>query len=72
MQVRIGGELRKVDEKIAYVGDTPIVEKRCEICMHIWVCAIYRAIKPLMENWPEDHRPFEASEVAKICKAFMR
>lgn len=34
------------------------------------VCSIVRAVAPLMEKWPENDRPFEAADLAKICGEF--
>jgi len=47
----------------------------CLKCGHMKTCAIFRAIKPLMDNWPDgdspdDHkplRPFEAETIAIVC-----
>jgi hypothetical protein len=58
-------------EGIDFVEDTPIIPASCELCSHIVVCAIYRAVKPLMDNWPESQRPFNAEEIARICRQFV-
>jgi len=47
-----------------------VVDKSCKMCSHVKVCSIYRAVKPLLGNWEEKDRPFEAEEIAKICKEF--
>ncbi|KKM08136.1 hypothetical protein LCGC14_1726970 [marine sediment metagenome] len=43
----------------------------CNKCGHTRVCTVLRAIGPLMANWPEDSRPFEANQIASICKEFI-
>jgi hypothetical protein len=50
----------------------------CLRCGHLKTCAIYRAIKPLMGNWPDGDdpktkqslRPFEAESIAQICTEY--
>lgn len=44
---------------------------RCSKCGHARVCSILRAIAPLMTNWDDKTRPFEADEIASICKAYI-
>jgi len=39
----------------------------CLKCGHISICAIYKAIKPLMGNWEEQQQPFKAEEISKVC-----
>ena len=55
---------------IAIVNGVPIMKRRCRLCTHFNVCSIYKAIHPLMENWPDSQRPFEAEDIAQICKEF--
>jgi len=43
--------------------------KSCERCSHLNVCAVYRAVAPLLNSF-EARKPFEAKELARICKEF--
>lgn len=47
------------------------VKHDCGKCGHVKVCAVFRAVDPLMKNWEEQDRPFEATELANICKEFI-
>jgi hypothetical protein len=62
---------RQSFEGIEFPVDAPIIPASCEMCSHVIVCAIYRAVKPLMDNWPEYQRPFNAEEIARICRQFI-
>lgn len=42
----------------------------CSKCGHIAVCAVNKAIAPLMGNWPEDMKPFEPGKIAVICNFY--
>ena len=64
--VVVRGNLAKYDQ----FNIDKVVDKSCKMCSHVKVCSIYRAVKPLLENWEEKDRPFEAEEIAKICKEF--
>jgi len=46
---------------------------QCTKCGHIKVCAVFRAIAPLMEDFKKKggEPPFEAVEMAKICKNYL-
>jgi len=44
-----------------------VIKKSCKYCVHFNVCALYRAIKPLLENW-EDQKPFLPEDLANICR----
>lgn len=47
-------------------------ERKCDECGHLPVCAILRAIGPLLaQKWEDDDRPFEPEELATICKQFL-
>ena len=46
------------------------VDKKCTYCSHLNVCAVYRAVKPLLGNWNDKDRPFEAESLAKVCREF--
>jgi len=40
----------------------------CSRCVHIRVCAVFRAIGPLLsKNWDKDTRPFDPENLAAIC-----
>ena len=66
MSVRVSGSLAEYD-KIDI--DKVLSDRKCSQCAHLNVCAIQRAIIPLLNNW-QSNRPFEAEEIAKICKEF--
>lgn len=53
----------------APAGASPF-QKDCARCGHVTVCTIFRAVVQLMAKWPDDNRPFEAVDLAKICKKF--
>ena len=44
--------------------------RSCKYCKHVNVCALYRAIAPLLNQW-EGRKPFEVWNLAKICKEYM-
>ena len=48
----------------------PATPPSCLKCGHLKVCAVYRALAPLMGNWPDEQRPFEAQEIAGICSEY--
>jgi len=66
MAVTVSGRLAQYDK----VDIDKVVDKSCKMCSHVKVCSIYRAIKPLLGNWEEQDRPFEAEQIAKVCKEF--
>ena len=56
-----------VNQKSAF-AKTPDLSPSCLKCGRLNVCAVFRAIKPLMGNWEDAKtRPFEAEKVAAIC-----
>ena len=60
-------ELKATDSKFNKKADnTP----SCAKCGHLGICAIYRAIKPLMGNWDDSTRPLEAEQLASVCKLY--
>ncbi|RLI43570.1 hypothetical protein DRO59_00715 [Candidatus Bathyarchaeota archaeon] len=61
----VKGRLKKFD-----VNLDKVLDRNCKLCCHVNVCAVYRAVKPLLGNWKEQDRPFEAEQLAKICKNF--
>jgi len=44
--------------------------QRCGKCVHVNVCALYRAISPLINSFKE-YQPFNPQDLAKICQEFM-
>ncbi len=49
----------------------PQIRKSCLKCAHIRVCAIFRAIDPLLnQSFTEATRPFRTEELSNICHAF--
>lgn len=50
----------------------------CATCTHLGVCAIIKAIAPLMKEWADPlgkeddktKRPFEPEQLAMICKRY--
>ena len=42
-------------------------KRSCAKCSHLKVCTLIRAIAPLIANWEEGQRPFEATDLAAIC-----
>ncbi len=46
--------------------------KSCESCGHVRVCAVFRAISPLLsQSWNEGARPFEPCDLAHICREYV-
>jgi len=46
--------------------------KSCESCGHVRVCAVFRAISPLLaQSWDEGTRPFEPTSLASICREYV-
>ena len=45
--------------------------RSCTQCGHISICSIMRAIAPLLGDFADEHRPFEATDMARICKKFI-
>ena len=54
-------------------GDKSAVsfKRSCSKCAHAKVCTLLRAISPLLANWEEGGRPFEATDLAAICLEFL-
>ena len=49
---------------------SPFISNSCVKCAHIKVCAIFRAIAPLLQAWEQD-KPFEAEQLAVVCRSFV-
>jgi len=47
------------------------LHRKCGGCGHVKVCSVFRAVAPLLKGWTEETRPFEAEELATICKEFI-
>jgi len=47
-----------------------IAKRSCSHCGHIRVCALYRAVAPLMESW-KGEPPISAEDLAVICNQFL-
>ena len=59
-------------QAIKTTPEAPVSFKRsCAKCRHLNVCTIVRAISPLLQNWEEGHRPFEATDAAAICREYL-
>lgn len=56
-------------------AEIPVIEGarevKCSNCLHMPVCAVYRAMSPLLNSFNEKARPIEVGNLAKICKAFI-
>ena len=47
-------------------------ERTCKVCGHLKVCAVFRAVGPLLSNnWEDESRPFDPESLATICKEFL-
>jgi len=44
--------------------------KTCLKCAHLNVCAVYRAIAPLIKSF-EEKPPFKPEDLAVICKEYL-
>ena len=48
------------------------LEQKCSKCGHVKVCAVFRAVGPLLnKSWTPETRPIEPENLAQICKAFV-
>jgi len=45
--------------------------RSCVRCGHVRVCSIFRAVAPLLANWEEGSKPFEAESLAAVCREFI-
>ena len=47
-------------------------ERSCRVCGHLKVCAVFRAIGPLLsQSWDDENRPFDPENLATICREFL-
>ena len=61
--IQINPQIQTEIEEMAKKG------RLCTKCLHLNVCAVYRAIAPLLNSF-EGRKPFEAKELARICKEY--
>jgi len=48
------------------------VERRCGTCAHVAVCAVFRAVSPMIERtFTDKTKPFDAEDIAKICSLYV-
>jgi len=46
--------------------------RTCKSCGHVKVCAVFRAVAPLLsKSWDEETRPFEPESLASICGEYV-
>jgi len=45
--------------------------RSCLLCSHLAVCALYRAIRPLLAEFKSEVKPFHVHDLALICKQYM-
>lgn len=61
-----------VQEKESEKKPSTFRKASCKSCGHVRVCAIYRAVSPLLErNFTDETRPFDAEDLACICREFI-
>jgi hypothetical protein len=58
-------------QKLSDSTATIAFKRSCEKCSHLKVCTIVRAIAPLIANWEEGQRPFEATDLAAVCLEYL-
>jgi hypothetical protein len=47
-------------------------ERSCTVCGHLKICAVFRAVGPLLsQNWEDENRPFDPESLAIICREFV-
>jgi len=47
------------------------IKLSCSKCAHVRVCTVYRALADLLKRWTSETTPFEAEQLATICKEFV-
>jgi hypothetical protein len=52
-------------------GEPVSFKRSCAKCVHLNVCTVIRAVAPLLGNWEEGHRPFEATDLAAVCQEYL-
>jgi hypothetical protein len=59
-----------VQTRVRKVSDP--LERSCKVCGHLKVCAVFRAVGPLLSNnWEDENRPLDPESLATICKEFL-
>jgi len=59
-----------VQTRVRKVSDP--LERSCKVCGHLKVCAVFRAVGPLLSNnWEDENRPFDPENLATICREFL-
>jgi len=53
------------------IPEMPKAEISCRECGHISVCAVFRAVGPLLSKWEDESRPFEPERMAAICEQWI-
>ena len=48
-----------------------LIKLSCTDCAHVRVCTVYRALADLLKRWTPETLPFEAENLAIICKEFI-
>ena len=51
-------------------AENGLIKKSCKICNHAQVCSYYESTKNFLAAKPENIRPFNAEDLALICKYF--
>ena len=67
---RMDPELLRKASQSAKDGSRTPEPPSCLLCGHFQVCAVIRALAPLMGNWPDEQKPFEAHAVASVCGCY--
>jgi len=58
--------------QVARAHVTDPFERICKVCGHIKVCAVFRAVGPLLsQNWDDGNRPLDPESLAIICREFI-
>lgn len=47
------------------------IVRSCAACGHVSICSVLRAVAPLLGGFDDEHRPFEPTEMAVICKKWI-
>jgi hypothetical protein len=58
--------MQKLAEKVPAAG----LDLSCTGCAKVDVCTIYRSVAPLLQNWTDETRPFEAETLGRFCKSW--
>jgi hypothetical protein len=49
-----------------------LFERSCKVCGHLKICAVFRAIGPLLsQNWEDENRPLDPESLATVCREFV-